>query len=70
MRTLVCLLTLAAATAGAATVPEYEALRAARPDGRTVTVEGLTITRDAFRLELRSGLVQLPKAIALEWRRR
>ena len=30
---------------------------AARPNGRTVPVQGLTLVRDAFKIELRSGVV-------------
>ena len=40
-------------------VPAYEAIRAARPDGRTVPVEGLTLVRDAYQIELLSGVVHL-----------
>jgi hypothetical protein len=59
MRLLACALLLVAATANAATVPEYEALRTARPDGRVIPVEGLTLVRDAYRIELRSGALHL-----------
>ena len=57
MRLLACVLTLVATTASAATVAEYDAIRAARPDGRTVPVQGLTLARDVYRIELRSGTV-------------
>jgi hypothetical protein len=59
MRPLACVLTLIATTASAAGVAEYEALRVARPDGRSLPVEGLTLVRDAFRIELRSGTLHL-----------
>ncbi len=35
--------------------PTYAALRAARPDGRTLAVHGLTLERDAFKFQLESG---------------
>jgi hypothetical protein len=35
--------------------PTYAALRAARPDGRTMAVHGLTLERDAFKFQLDSG---------------
>ncbi|HEY7112359.1 MAG TPA: M1 family aminopeptidase [Thermoanaerobaculia bacterium] len=38
--------------------PTYAALRAARPEGPAVVVNGLTIERDAFRFRLVSGVVQ------------
>jgi hypothetical protein len=43
--------------AAAAPVPDstYAALRATRPDGRTVAVQGLTLERDAFRFQFESG---------------
>jgi len=34
---------------------EYQALRAARPDGRKVAVKDLTLTRDAYRLRFHDG---------------
>jgi Peptidase family M1 domain len=43
------------AAAAPATDPTYAALRAARPDGRTVAVEGLTLERDAFRFQFDAG---------------
>jgi hypothetical protein len=61
---LACVLLLLAATADAASLPEYEALRASRPDGRTVAVEGLPLERDAFRIELRSGTLHLLAPVA------
>jgi len=60
MRIMVCaFLVLFATSAHAASVAEYDALRAMRPDGRTVTVQGLSLVRDAFTIELRSGVVHL-----------
>jgi hypothetical protein len=53
------LLLLAASAASAQDVAEYRELRAARPDGRTVPVNGLTLVRDSFRIDLRSGVVHL-----------
>lgn len=44
-----------ALAAPAAEVREYQALRASRPDGRTVAVQNLVLTRDAFRIEFKSG---------------
>ena len=41
--------------ASAAQDPTYAALRAARPDGRTVPVNGLVLERDAFRFKFDSG---------------
>lgn len=41
--------------AAAAEVPEYELLRDARPDGRSVAVENLEIMRDAHNFEFTSG---------------
>src|SRR4030095_7374506 len=66
MRLLVCVLTLVATTASAATVAEYEAIRAARPDGRSVPVQGLTLVRDVYRIELRSGTVHFLTAVGGE----
>lgn len=40
---------------GFAEVAEYRAIRAARPDGRTVSVSGLTLTRDAYTFTFTSG---------------
>jgi aminopeptidase N len=34
-------------------------LRAARPDGRTIAVKDLTLERDAYRIDLRSGVIHL-----------
>jgi Peptidase family M1 domain len=38
-----------------AAVPEYQAIRAARPDGRVSIVSNLILERDVYRLEFRSG---------------
>ena len=59
-RHLLALLAGLAALAGPAVLlasadPTYAALRAARPDGRTVAVHGLVLERDAFRFEFASG---------------
>ncbi|HVT59775.1 MAG TPA: M1 family aminopeptidase [Thermoanaerobaculia bacterium] len=35
--------------------PTYAALRAARPDGRVIAVQGLVLERDAFRFQFDSG---------------
>ncbi|HEX5757741.1 MAG TPA: M1 family aminopeptidase [Thermoanaerobaculia bacterium] len=43
--------------AAAASDPTYAALRAARPDGRTVAVRGLVLERDVFRFTFDSGTV-------------
>lgn len=55
----VCNLTLVAAPVTAQTVPEYDAVRAARPDGRTIPVNGLRLVRDAYRIDLHSGVPHL-----------
>lgn len=44
-----------ATAAFAASDPTYEALRAARPDGRSVPVTNLVLERDAFRFTFASG---------------
>jgi hypothetical protein len=59
MRPLTFILLLVASTAYGQDVTEYRDLRASRPDGRTVAVTGLTLARDGYRLELRSGVVHL-----------
>jgi hypothetical protein len=61
MRTILCpaLLALSVSTALAQDVTEYRQLRGARPDGRTIPVKGLTLVRDGYRIELRSGVVHL-----------
>lgn len=49
---------LGATAAAAPADPVYAALRAARPDGAALAVNGLTIERDVFRFRLVSGVVQ------------
>jgi hypothetical protein len=44
--------------------PEYTAMRAARPDGRSVAVHDLTITRDVYRLHFKSGTFHLLTPLA------
>lgn len=56
---LVLLAAFAAPKADAASDPTYEALRAARLDGRQVTVQNLVIERDAFRFQFDSGALHL-----------
>lgn len=51
----VLLFAISSIAALATEVPEYQAMRAARPDGRTVTVQNLILTRDAYRLTFQSG---------------
>jgi hypothetical protein len=58
------LLALFAATLVAAETPEYDALRAARPDGRRVAVSGLELQRDAFRLFFEEGTFHLLPPVA------
>lgn len=56
MRAIAAFLFLCISTVlAAAEPPEYLAMRAARPDGRTASVADLTLVRDAFRLHFRSG---------------
>ncbi len=52
------------AAGAAAPDPTYAALRAARPDGRTIAVHGLVLERDAFRFELASGTLHLLAPVA------
>src|SRR5204863_1249692 len=59
MRKLACVLVALASTASAQDGLEYRALRASRPDGRTIAVKDLTLERDAYRITLRSGTVHL-----------
>ncbi len=49
------LLTAIATSAVAVEVPEYVQMRAARPDGRKVAVQDLTLARDEYRFTFRSG---------------
>src|SRR5947209_20201282 len=46
-----------AAPLAAAPDPTYTALRNARPDGRKIAVQNVTLERDAFRFQLDSGTV-------------
>jgi hypothetical protein len=55
----VACIVLAASSVYAQDVTAYRQLRAARPDGRTIPAKGLTLTRDGYRIELRSGVVHL-----------
>jgi hypothetical protein len=48
----------------AATDPTYAELRAARPDGRTVPVQGLVLERDVFRFQFDSGAFHFLKPVA------
>ena len=48
----------AAAAASASVDPTYAALRAARPDGRTIAVNGLAVDRDVYHVTL-SGTLHL-----------
>jgi len=43
------------ASTAVAAVPEYQAIRGARPDGHVSAVTNLVLVRDAYRIELRSG---------------
>ena len=52
---LALLLLPLAAFAAPSPDPTYAALRAARPDGRTVPVHGLVLERDAYRFQFDSG---------------
>src|SRR5688572_2911987 len=69
MRIVICraatvlsaLLTAALALAGS---PEYDALRAARPDGRVVPVSQLSLQKDAYRLTFRSGAMHFLTPVA------
>ncbi|MEO8503374.1 MAG: M1 family aminopeptidase [Acidobacteriota bacterium] len=53
------LLCLAASAAHGAGDPTYDALRAARPDGRVVAVSGMSLDRDAFHFKFDSGAFHL-----------
>ena len=59
MRVIACLLLLVASAASAQDATEYRDLRAARPDGRKVTVKDLVLERDTYRITFRSGVVHL-----------
>jgi hypothetical protein len=43
------------ASGAAAAVPEYQAIRAARPDGHICAVKDFVLVRDAYRFELHAG---------------
>jgi Peptidase family M1 domain len=49
-------LTLVCATAYAASDPTYDALRASRPDGRTIALQNYVFERDVFRFTLNGKL--------------
>lgn len=53
------LLLVVSLPATAVEVPEYLAIRAARPDGRRVNVQGLKLSRDAYALHFKSGAFHL-----------
>jgi hypothetical protein len=53
------LVLLVASTASAQDATAYRDLRASRPDGRSITVKGLTLERDAYRITLQAGAVHL-----------
>ena len=46
---------LLSAAQAASEVAEYQTVRAAQPDGRSVAVDAFTLTRDAHRFTFRSG---------------
>ncbi|HUP46118.1 MAG TPA: M1 family aminopeptidase [Thermoanaerobaculia bacterium] len=46
---------LSAASLQASEVPQYQQMRAARPDGRSAAVSELTLARDAYRLHFTAG---------------
>src|SRR6187397_1421346 len=50
----------------AAPVADYDSIRAARPDGRSIAVSNLVLERDAYRLELRSGTVHFLAAVGAD----
>lgn len=58
---LICLYGL---TARAAENPEYNALRSARPDGRVVKVNELSLARDAFQFRFHSGAIHFLQPVA------
>jgi len=55
MRRLLLIASLLFAFGAVAAVPEYQAIRAARPDGHVSAVTNLVLVRDAYRFEFRSG---------------
>src|SRR5215510_9980211 len=66
MRGMACVLVLVASTATAQEAVEYRSLRASRPDGRSIAVKDLTLERDAYRINLRSGVVHLLAPVGRE----
>jgi hypothetical protein len=66
MRGITCLIVLLACSASAQEAAEYRALRASRPDGRSITVDNVTLERDAYRITLRSGVVHLLAPVGRE----
>jgi hypothetical protein len=56
---MACALVLLASAASAQEAAEYRSLRASRPDGRTIPVKDLTLERDAYRINFRSGVMHL-----------
>ena len=66
MRGMACVLVLVASTASAQEAVEYRSLRASRPDGRSIAVKDLTLERDAYRINLRSGVVHLLAPVGRE----
>jgi hypothetical protein len=63
---LICLALTApgvAAAESAATMKVYQDLRNAQPDGRTVTVDNLTLPRDAFEIRFEAGTFHLLQAV-------
>lgn len=65
-RSILVLFLFVALTAAvhADTDPTYKELRNARPDGRKVPVQGLTLERDAFRFQFDSGAFHLLSPVA------
>jgi hypothetical protein len=59
MRGIACVLVLLASAASAQEAAEYRSLRVSRPDGRTIPVKDLTLERDAYRINFRSGVMHL-----------
>lgn len=59
VRRLCLVISFVPAMARAAEVAEYQAVRAARPDGRTVSVNEFTLTRDVYRFTFHSGTFHL-----------
>ncbi|HSS44053.1 MAG TPA: M1 family aminopeptidase [Thermoanaerobaculia bacterium] len=55
---LLALVSLSASAIAQESNPTYAALRAARPQGRSLAVQNLVLERDAFRLQFASGTFQ------------